>query len=59
MEVLDDQEQRLLAREPVEHREERLEDACLLARAHALLPGGRDAGQERRQLGQHLGAERR
>ena len=57
VEVLDDQQQRLLAREPVQHGQQRLEDARLLARAHALLAGGRDAGEERGQLGQHLGPE--
>ena len=54
MQVLDDQQQRLLAREAVEHRQQRLEDARLLAGARALLAGGGDAREERPELGQRL-----
>ena len=52
------EQHRLLAREPVQHGQQRLEDARLLARAHALLAGGaRCPGSSVAELGQLLGPE--
>ena len=57
MQVLDDEQHRGLAREPVEHREQRLEDPALVAGAAHALARGAEAGQQRGQLGGDVGRQ--
>ena len=59
VQVLDHQQHGGLARQPVEHREQRLEDPRLVARA-ALVPADRggEPGQQRGQLGPDVVGER-
>ena len=58
VQVLDDQQHRGVAREPVEHREQRLEHARLVAAAARPLAAGAEAGQQRRQLGADVAGQR-
>ena len=62
MQVLDDEQERLLAREAVEHREQRLEDARLVAAARARSRGspspGRSVPSSARRLGRQRGEHR-